>query len=75
MLSILTTYTYILDERLTPARVFTSFALVSILILPLNAYPWVLNSLVEAWVSKNRVDKFFKLKSMQANHIYSLTEC
>lgn len=75
IISILTTYTVIMEEKLTPAKVFTSLALVNILILPLNAFPWVLNSLVEAFVSKRRLDKFFSLKSMLPNFIYSLTDC
>ena len=64
----------ILEEKLTPAKVFTSLALVNILIMPLNAFPWVLNSLVEAYVSKRRLDKFFRLKSILPNFIYSLTD-
>ncbi|KAK6057354.1 hypothetical protein COOONC_05130 [Cooperia oncophora] len=34
------------DQRV---KVFTSLALVNILIMPLNAFPWVLNGLVEAF--------------------------
>ncbi|KHJ77209.1 ABC transporter transmembrane region, partial [Oesophagostomum dentatum] len=45
---ILTTYTLCLQERLTAAKAFTCLALVNILIMPLNAFPWVLNGLVEA---------------------------
>lgn len=75
IIAILTTYTVIMMEQLTPAKVFTSLALVNILILPLNAFPWVLNSLVEAFVSKQRLDRFFSLKSILPNFIYSLTDC
>lgn len=90
IIAILTTYTVVLEEKLTPAKVFTSLALVNILIMPLNvrfpitecfkmkrnfkAFPWVLNSLVEAYVSKRRLDKFFRLKSILPNFIYSLTD-
>jgi ATP-binding cassette subfamily C (CFTR/MRP) protein 10 len=74
IIAILTTYTVIMEEKLTPAKVFTSLALINILILPLNAFPWVLNSLIEAFVSKRRLDKFFGLKSILPNYIYSLTE-
>ena len=40
---------------------FTSVALFSILISPLNAFPWVINGLVEAWVSTKRVQAFLNL--------------
>ncbi|CAD5232242.1 unnamed protein product [Bursaphelenchus xylophilus] len=73
-ITILTTYTMIMGETLTAAKVFTSLALVNILILPLNAFPWVLNSLIEAQVSKKRMDRFFALDTMPLHCIYSLTE-
>ncbi|CAD5224372.1 unnamed protein product [Bursaphelenchus okinawaensis] len=73
-ITILTTYTMIMGETLTAAKVFTSLALVNILILPLNAFPWVLNSLIEARVSKIRMDRFFALETMPLHCIYSLTE-
>lgn len=38
-------------------QVFTTIALLNMLIAPLNAFPWVLNGLVEAWVSISRVQK------------------
>lgn len=38
-------------------QVFTTIALVNMLIAPLNAFPWVLNGLMEAWVSIKRVQK------------------
>lgn len=34
---------------------FTSLALFNMLIGPLNAFPWVVNGLVEAWVSHKRI--------------------
>ena len=43
-------------------QVFTSLSLFSILIGPLNAYPWVINGMVEAWVSLKRVQRFLNLK-------------
>lgn len=39
-------------------KVFTSLALFNMLISPLNAFPWVLNGLMEAWVSLKRVQEF-----------------
>lgn len=66
LIAILTfaTYTAISDEKLTAAKVFTSVALFNMLIGPLNAFPWVLNGLVEAWVSLKRVQKFMWLKEL-----------
>ncbi|GMS80294.1 hypothetical protein PENTCL1PPCAC_2469, partial [Pristionchus entomophagus] len=73
-LSILSTYTLILHERLTAAKVFTALALVNILIMPLNAFPWVLNGLVEALVSLKRLSKFFSLPTIDYSHLYTLSQ-
>ncbi|KAF8382283.1 hypothetical protein PRIPAC_71425 [Pristionchus pacificus] len=73
-LSILSTYTLLLHERLTAAKVFTALALVNILIMPLNAFPWVLNGLVEALVSLKRLSKFFALPNMDYSHLYTLSQ-
>ena len=51
-------------------QVFTSVALFSILISPLNAFPWVLNGLVEAWVSIKRVQQFLKLTELNLGEYY-----
>ena len=72
--AILSTYTLLLQEQLTAAKVFTSLALVSILITPLNSFPWVLNAMVEALVSKKRLDGFFSIDSAEPFSIYSLTD-
>lgn len=73
-ISILATYTVILNEKLTAAKVFTALALVNILIMPLNAFPWVLNGLVEALVSLKRLEWFFALKNLDLRDIYSLNQ-
>uniref|UniRef100_A0A915DCR7 ABC-type xenobiotic transporter n=1 Tax=Ditylenchus dipsaci TaxID=166011 RepID=A0A915DCR7_9BILA len=73
-IAILSTYTVVMHEQLTAAKVFTSLALVNILILPLNAFPWVLNSMVEAYVSKKRFDKFFDIQNMEPYNHYALTD-
>ena len=52
-------------------QVFTSMALFSILISPLNAFPWVINGLVEAWVSTKRVQAFLKLGELDWDQYYS----
>lgn len=43
---------------MTPATTFASVALLNMLIGPLNAFPWVLNGLVEAWISLKRVQSY-----------------
>ena len=43
------------------------------LISPLNAFPWVLNGLVEAWVSIKRVQAFLSLHELDLAHYYLLS--
>uniref|UniRef100_A0A8B9GI39 Multidrug resistance-associated protein 7 n=1 Tax=Amazona collaria TaxID=241587 RepID=A0A8B9GI39_9PSIT len=48
--------TYVLlGHQLTATKVFTALALVGMLILPLNSFPWVLNGTLEAKVSLDRI--------------------
>ncbi|EPB72037.1 ABC transporter, ATP-binding protein [Ancylostoma ceylanicum] len=70
---ILTTYTLSLHEKLTAAKAFTCLALVNILIMPLNAFPWVLNGLVEALVSLRRLTRLFTLNNMDVHDVYTLS--
>lgn len=51
-------------------QVFTSLSLFVMLISPLNAFPWVLNGLMEAWVSLKRVQSFVQLKESQLDAYY-----
>ena len=44
-----------------PAKVFTAVALFNMLIMPLNAFPWVINGLIEAWVSVKRIEKLMQV--------------
>ena len=53
-------------------QVFTSVALFNILISPLNAFPWVINGLMEAWVSVKRVQLFLQLEEIDWDHYYSV---
>ncbi len=65
LISILTFATYVaMGNTLTAAKVFTSVALFSVLVSPLNAFPWVVNGLVEAWVSLRRVSRFLQLSEL-----------
>nr|CAD7396002.1 unnamed protein product [Timema poppensis] len=62
LISILTFTTYVLmGNKLTAATVFTSMALLNMLIAPLNAFPWVLNGLMESWVSLKRIQRLMKV--------------
>ncbi|VDK43637.1 unnamed protein product [Anisakis simplex] len=72
-ISIFATYTMVLHERLTAAKVFTSLALVNILIMPLNNFPWVLSGLIESFVSIKRLNRFFELDNIDIATLYSLT--
>lgn len=71
---ILSTYTMLMHEKLTAAKVFTSLSLINILISPLNALPWVLLAMVEAYVSNKRIKKFFDLEPIDMHTVYGLIE-
>ena len=72
LISVLTFVIYVLlGNTLTAARVFTSVALFSMLTGPLNAFPWVLNGLVEAMVSLRRLEKFFRLPEFNSELYFS----
>ncbi|GLV33119.1 uncharacterized protein CBL_10466 [Carabus blaptoides fortunei] len=71
LISILTFGTYVLmGKHLNAATVFTSMALLNMLIGPLNAFPWVLNGLTEAWVSIKRVQRLLDLPDLDLNAYY-----
>ncbi|XP_038567664.1 multidrug resistance-associated protein 7 isoform X1 [Micropterus salmoides] len=71
--SILTFVTYVLlGHQLTAAKVFTTLALVGMLITPLNSFPWVLNGILEAKVSLERIQRFFKLTNQDLQAYYAL---
>ncbi|XP_072516288.1 ATP-binding cassette sub-family C member 10 [Salminus brasiliensis] len=72
VISILTFITYVLlGNTLTAAKVFTTLALVGMLILPLNAFPWVLNGTLEAKVSLDRIQRFLVLHNQDFAAYYS----
>ncbi|XP_076314216.1 LOW QUALITY PROTEIN: ATP-binding cassette sub-family C member 10-like [Tachypleus tridentatus] len=72
LISVLTFSTYVvMGNQLTAAKVFTSVALFNMLIMPLNAFPWVLNGLMEAWVSLNRVQKFLQTQDLHLDEYYT----
>ncbi|KAG8239358.1 hypothetical protein J437_LFUL018888, partial [Ladona fulva] len=71
-ISILTFTCYsLMGNRLTAATVFTTVALLNMLISPLNAFPWVMNGLIEAWVSIKRIEKLIKLPDHAVGNFFS----
>uniref|UniRef100_A0A1A8UY92 ATP-binding cassette sub-family C member 10 n=1 Tax=Nothobranchius furzeri TaxID=105023 RepID=A0A1A8UY92_NOTFU len=73
IISILTFVTYVLlGHQLTAAKVFTTVALVGMLIVPLNAFPWVLSGILEAKVSLERIQRFIGLTNQDLLAHYAL---
>uniref|UniRef100_A0A914UUG0 Multidrug resistance-associated protein 7 n=1 Tax=Plectus sambesii TaxID=2011161 RepID=A0A914UUG0_9BILA len=68
--SIFVTYSALMHQQLTAAKVFTSLALVNILIMPLNSFPWILSGLMEAYVSLKRLNRFFALPDINYEQFY-----
>ncbi|XP_040468096.1 ATP-binding cassette sub-family C member 10 isoform X1 [Falco naumanni] len=65
--------TYVLlGHQLTATKVFTALALVGMLILPLNNFPWVLNGTLEAKVSLDRIQRFLELVDQDLETYYAL---
>ncbi|XP_058815016.1 ATP-binding cassette sub-family C member 10 [Topomyia yanbarensis] len=60
----------LLGSTLTAATTYTSVALLNMLIGPLNAFPWVLNGLTEAWVSLKRVQELIDLPNIDLAEYY-----
>uniref|UniRef100_A0A182QDF7 Multidrug resistance-associated protein 7 n=1 Tax=Anopheles farauti TaxID=69004 RepID=A0A182QDF7_9DIPT len=60
----------LLGKPLTAATTYTSVALLNMLIGPLNAFPWVLNGLTEAWVSLKRVQELLDLPDVNLKEYY-----
>jgi len=72
LVAILTFVTFVMmGGTLTSAKVFTCMALFNMLISPLNAFPWVLGGLVEAWISLKRARNLIQLPDMDPSAYYS----
>lgn len=72
VISIVIFITYVLmGHQLTATKVFTALALVHMLILPLNNFPWVINGLLEAKVSLDRIQHFLDLPNYNPQSYYS----
>ncbi|KAL0738072.1 hypothetical protein Bca4012_014282 [Brassica carinata] len=50
----------LMGHQLDAATVFTCLALFNSLISPLNSFPWVINGLIDAFISTRRVSKFLR---------------
>ncbi|XP_023575461.1 multidrug resistance-associated protein 7 isoform X2 [Octodon degus] len=72
VISIVIFITYVLmGHQLTATKVFTALALVRMLIFPLNNFPWVINGLLEAKVSLDRIQHFLDLPDYNPQAYYS----
>ena len=60
-----------LGHTVSAATVFTVLCYVNLLIGPLNSFPWILNTLIEAYVSFKRLNNYFALKNFDADKFYS----
>jgi hypothetical protein len=54
-----------------PSVVFTCLALFNVLIAPLNAFPWVVNGVVEAFVSLRRIQAYLLLPQRSNEWAYA----
>ena len=62
-----------LGHPVTAATVFTVLCYVNLLIGPLNSFPWIMNTLIEAFVSFKRLNNYFALKNFDVDAFYSET--
>lgn len=62
----------LMGQPLTASTTYTSVALLNMLIGPLNAFPWVLNGLAEAWVSLKRVQRLIDINDIDPNKLYTV---
>lgn len=56
-----------MGSSLLATTTYTSVALLNLLIGPLNAFPWVLNGLVESWISIKRVQELIDVRHFNYN--------
>ncbi|XP_075781109.1 ATP-binding cassette sub-family C member 10 isoform X2 [Pelodiscus sinensis] len=73
VVSIVIFITYVLlGHQLTATKVFTALALVGMLIFPLNNFPWVLNGVLDAKVSLDRIQRFLELSDQNLQAYYTI---
>ena len=63
-----------MGNTLTAAKVFTCLSVFGLVIVPLNAIPWIITGTVEAWISAKRLQKFLKLSEIDLNSYYTVDE-
>ncbi|KAL3511976.1 hypothetical protein ACH5RR_024693 [Cinchona calisaya] len=56
----------LLGHQLDAATVFTCLALFNNLISPLNSFPWVINGLIDAFISSRRLSKYLSSSEYKA---------
>ncbi|XP_039502253.1 ATP-binding cassette sub-family C member 10 [Drosophila santomea] len=61
----------LMGNQLIASTTYTSVALLYMLIGPLNAFPWVLNGLIEAWVSIKRVQQLMDVPNLDYSSYYN----
>lgn len=61
----------LMGNKLTAATTYTAVALLNLLIGPLNSFPWILNGLMEAYVSLRRVQELIDLEKINLSTYYS----
>lgn len=61
----------LMGNPLIASTTYTSVALLYMLIGPLNAFPWVLNGLIEAWVSLRRVQELMDVPNLDYANYYN----
>ncbi|CRL01103.1 CLUMA_CG014374, isoform A [Clunio marinus] len=61
----------LMGQQLTASTTYTSVALLNLLIGPLNSFPWILNGLMEAYVSLKRVQELINLDDINLSAYYS----
>uniref|UniRef100_T1JAN4 ABC-type xenobiotic transporter n=1 Tax=Strigamia maritima TaxID=126957 RepID=T1JAN4_STRMM len=64
-------YVFVFGKTLTTSKVFTSFALINILLVPLNVFPWTVNGLMEAWVSLKRIERLLTFPEIERRSYYT----
>nr|XP_029150836.1 ABC transporter C family member 13 isoform X4 [Arachis hypogaea] len=57
----------LMGNQLDAAMVFTCLALFNTLISPLNSFPWVINGLIDAFISSRRLSRFLSCPEHRSN--------
>lgn len=60
----------LLGHQLTAATVFTTLSLIDMLMMPLNIFPWMLNAVVQAKVSLDRIERFLQVPDQDVDSYY-----